>query len=82
MSKEDKTKLDGIAIGADKRIQHFLNILSTYNGDYTGGTFIITNPSENYKYFANDSGYELETIVLHDGDLEYNAYCSNRESLE
>ena len=82
MSKEDKTKLDGIAIGADKRIQHFLNILPTYNGDYTGGTFIITNPSENYKYFANDSGYELETIVLHDNDLEYNAYCSNRENLE
>lgn len=82
MSSADKTKLDNITIDVDKKIQHFIDINTTYNGYYTGGTFIINNPSENHKYFANDSGYELETIVLHDSDLEYNAYCSNRENLE
>ena len=82
MSSADKTKLDGIAIGTDKKVQHFLDINSTYNGDYTSGTFTIDNPSENYKYFANDSGYEVKAIVLHDGNLEYNAYCSNTENLE
>ena len=81
MSKEDKTKLDSITIDADKKVQHVLGIITTYNGDYTGGTFIINNPSENYKYF-NNSGYETNAIVLHDSDLEYNAYCSNLENLE
>ena len=82
MSSADKTKLDSITIDADKKIQHFLDIVATYNGDYTSGTFIINNPSANYKYFANDSDYETQAIVLRDSDLEYDAYCSNLENLE
>ena len=78
----DKTKLDNITIDVDKKIQHFININTTYNGDYTSGTFIMNNPSENYKYFANDNDYETQAIVLRDSDLEYNAYCSNLENLE
>ena len=82
MSSADKTKLDNITIDVDKKIQHFIHINTTYNGGYTSGTFIINNPSENYKYFANDNDYETQAIVLRDSDLEYNAYCSNLENLE
>ena len=68
----------------DKQVQHFIDINITYDNNYTSGTFIINNPSENYKYFGmgNNSGYQCRQIVLHDGDLKYNAYCSNSENLE
>ena len=68
----------------DKQVQHFIDINTTYDNNYTSGTFIINNPSENYKYFGggNNSRYDCREIVLHDSDLEYNAYCSNSENLE
>ena len=49
----------------DKQVQHFIDINTTYDNNYTSGTFIINNPSENYKYFGggNNSGYDCREIV-------------------
>ena len=69
MSAADKTKLDGIATGAEVNVQSDWNATS-------GDAFIKNKPTiptvpTNLSAFTNDSGYlTLQTLPIYQGGIE------------
>jgi len=64
MSSTDKSKLDGIASGAEANVQ------SNWNESDTSSDSYIQNKPTNVSSFTNDSGYlTLSTLPIYDGSV-------------